>query len=100
MGVSVHAGQNIKSTQNSAVRDHMLFYDNIVSFENLIVLANGTNDVIIKLKESLLIHRDGQQLNKKFESAPYFLLPFFIIFFYRFLEDVSRKSINLCIKTL
>ena len=68
MGVSARTGKNIKSTKNSAVRDHMLVCNNIVSFEDFSVLANGTNDFRIKLQESLLIHRDGPQLNKTSQS--------------------------------
>ena len=44
MGVSARTGRNIKSTKNSAVRDHMLVCNNIVSFEDISVLAGGTND--------------------------------------------------------
>ena len=73
MGVSARTGKNIKSTKNSAVRDHMLVCNNIVSFEDFSVLANGTNDFRIKLQESLLIHRDEPQLNKTFKSAPLML---------------------------
>ena len=51
----------------------MLVCNNIVSFEDFSVLANGTNDFRIKLQESLLIHRDGPQLNKTSESAPLML---------------------------
>ena len=59
MGVSARTGKNIKSTKNSAVRDHMLVCNSIVSFEDFSVLANGTNDFRIELQESLLIHREG-----------------------------------------
>ena len=73
MGVSVHTGKNIKSTKNSTVHDHMLVCNNTVSFEDFSVFANGTNDFRIKLQASLLIHRDGPQLNKVSESAPLML---------------------------
>ena len=73
MGVSACTDKNIKSTKNSAVRDHMLVCNNNVSFEDFSVLANGTNDFRIKLQESLLIHRDEPQLNKTFKSAPLML---------------------------
>ena len=73
MGVSACTLKNIKSTKHSAVRDHMLVCNDIVSFEDFSVLANGTNDFRIKLQESLLIYRDGPQLNKTFESAPLML---------------------------
>ena len=70
MGVSACTGKSIKSIKNSAVRDHMLVCNNIVSFEGFSVLANGANDFRIKLQESLLIHRDGPQLNKTSKSEP------------------------------
>ena len=52
MGVSAHTGKNIKSTKNSAVRDHRLVCNSIVSFEDFSVLANGTNAFRIKLQET------------------------------------------------
>ena len=64
MGVSACTDKNIKSTINSAVCDHMLACDNTVSFEDISGLANGTSDFTIKLQESLLIHRDGPELNR------------------------------------
>ena len=70
MGVSARASKNIKSTKNSAVRDHMLVCNNIVSFVDISVLVNGNNDFKIKLHESLLKHCDGSQLNKPSESVP------------------------------
>ena len=73
IGVSARTGRNIKSTKNSAVCDHTLVCNNIVSFEDFSVLANGTKDFRKKLQESLLIHRDGSQLNKTSESSPFML---------------------------
>ena len=73
MGVSARTARNIKSTKSSAVGDHMVVCNNIVSFEDFSVLANGTNRFRIKLQESLLIPRDGSHLNKTFESAPIML---------------------------
>ena len=70
MGVSALACKNIKSTKSSAMRHHMLVCNNIVSFEDFSILANGTNDFRIKLQENLLIHCDGLQLKKTSESAP------------------------------
>ena len=64
MGVSARTGRNIKSTKNFAAHDHVLLCNNIVSFEDFSVLANGTNEFRIKLQESLLIHIDWPQLNK------------------------------------
>ena len=44
MGVYERRGKIIKSTENSAVHDHMLVCNNIVSFEDFPALANETND--------------------------------------------------------
>ena len=67
-------GKNIKSTKILlCVRDHLLVSDNIVSFEDFSVLANGTNEFRIKLQENLLIHRGASELNKTSESAPLML---------------------------
>ena len=73
MEVSARAAKNIKSTQNSAVSDHMLVCNNIAFLEEFSFLSNGVNDFRIKLKASLLIHRDRPQLNKTSESAPLML---------------------------
>ena len=45
-GVSARAGKIIKSTKSSAVRDLMLVCNNIVSFEEFSILANGTDSLI------------------------------------------------------
>ena len=47
-----------------------------LSFEDFSDLANGTTDFRMKLQESLLIHRDGPQLNKTSESAPMMLFSY------------------------
>ena len=73
MGVSARTGKNIKATKNSAVRDHMVVFNNTVTFEDFSVLTNRTNDFGIKFQESLLIHRDGPQLNKTSQPAPLML---------------------------
>ena len=52
MGVSARTGKNIKSTKSSAVRDHMLVCNNIVSFEDFSVFANGTNNFRINCKKA------------------------------------------------
>ena len=59
MGVSVRTGKSIKSIKNSAMRDHMLVCNNIVSFEDFSVLAKGANDFRMKMHEILFINRDG-----------------------------------------
>ena len=71
-GVSSRTGKKLFTTKNSAVHDHMLVCNDVASFENFSILANGTNNFKIKLRD-LLIHRDGPQLNKTSESVPLML---------------------------
>ena len=56
-------------TKNFTVSDHMIACNNIVSFENFYVLANGSNNFKAKLQEILLIHRDGLQFSETSESV-------------------------------
>ena len=53
---SLHVQVKTSSLPKIVVRDHVLVCNNIVSFVDFYVLANGTND--------LLIHLDGPLLNK------------------------------------
>ena len=48
MRVSSRTGKNSNSRKNS-ISDHMFIFDNIVSFEDFSVLANGTNNFRKKL---------------------------------------------------
>ena len=47
------------STKNSSVRGHNFVCDNIASFKDFPFLAVGSNELKIKLQESILIRRDG-----------------------------------------
>ena len=85
MEVSACTGKNIKSTKNSAVHNHMLVCNNIVSFEDFSVLNKATNDFRIKLQESPLIPHDGPQLNKTSESAPSMLFSYLNSLIYSFI---------------
>ena len=65
---SLHSKIKIKiSDLPKVMRDYMLVCNNIVSSEDFSVLTNGNNNFKIKLQESLLIHRDGPQLNRTSE---------------------------------
>ena len=78
-----------KSTKNSAVCDHMLITNNIMSFADFSVLANGTSNFKIKLQENILIHLDGPQLSKISESS------FDVILLRRIIFVASRYCIAL-----
>ena len=50
--------------KQSAVSDHRLQCDCVISFDNFDVLASDTNNVRLLIKETLLIKRDKQILNR------------------------------------
>ena len=56
--------------KESAVSDHRLQYDNVISFDNFDVLASDTNNFSLLFKESLLIKRDKPILNDTIQSFP------------------------------
>ena len=68
-GVSPLTGKKSKSKKSTAVKDHMLFCDHIVSINDFKVLATSDSDFHVKVKESLLISRDEPILNKN-ETSP------------------------------
>ena len=61
-----------KPSKESAIRDHLLNCNNISSFEEFNILANGYYKFVLKIKESLLIKRDRPILNKNISSANFF----------------------------
>ena len=54
-----------KSKKSTAVRDHMPMCDQLVSFDDLKILASSNSEFHLKIKECLLISRDQPTLNKK-----------------------------------
>ena len=73
LGVSPLTGKKSKSKKPAAVKDHMLFCDHIVSFDDYNILATSDSDFHVKVKESLLISRDEPILNKNETSLPLYL---------------------------
>ena len=69
-GVSTLTGKKSKSKKSTAVKDHMLFCDHIVSVDDFKILATSDSDFHVKIKESLLISRDESILNKNETSLP------------------------------
>ena len=62
-----------KPSKVSAIRDNLLNCNNIPSFEEFTILANGNNKFVLEIKESLLIKRDRPTLNKNISSSKLFL---------------------------
>ena len=69
IGISPLTFKKTKPSKESAIRDHLLNCNNIPSFEEFTILANGNNKFVLEIKESLLIKRDRPILNKNISSA-------------------------------
>ena len=72
-GVSPLTGKKSKSKKSTAVNDHMLLCDHIVSIDHFKILATSDSDFHVKVKDSLLISRDEPILNKNETSLPFYL---------------------------
>ena len=66
--------RKVKSSRESAIRDHLLNCNNIPYFDEFNILAYEHHKYILEIKESLLIKRDRPVLNKNTSSAKLFLL--------------------------
>ena len=73
IGISPLTFKKTKPSKGSAFRDHLLNCNNIPSFEEFTILANGNNKFVHEIKETLLIKRDRPILNKNSSSAKLFL---------------------------
>ena len=67
-GISPRTGKHLKGTTPTAVRDHMLECDNIVSHNDFKILSKGGNERDIEIKESLMIKLLKPKLNNNMVS--------------------------------
>ena len=65
--------RKVKSSKESAIRDHLLNCSNIPSFDEFTILTYGHHKYILEIEESLLIKHDRPVLNKNISSAKLFL---------------------------
>ena len=61
--------KNPKARKTTAVKDHMLFCDHIVSLNDFKILTSSNSEFHLKIKESLLISRDKPELNRNEKSC-------------------------------
>ena len=73
IGISPLTFRKVKPSKESAICDHLLNYNNILSFDEFNILTYGHHKYILEIKESLLIKRDRPVLNKNISSAKLFL---------------------------
>ena len=72
-GISPLTNKWSKSKKSTAVKDHMVIYDQPVSFDDFKVLASIKSEFHLKIKEDLLISRDQSVLNKTEAFLPLYL---------------------------
>ena len=68
-GISPLTGKKLKA-RKTAVKDHMLFCDHIVSLDDFKILTSSNSEFHLKIKESLLISRDKPELNRNEKPLP------------------------------
>ena len=68
----------MKLFKESSIRDHPLECDNNLSFDEFTILAHGTKNYLLQIKEILLIKRDQLVLNKNISSVTLYLFDTFI----------------------
>ena len=62
--------KDLKSDDDSAIKEHLLFCNHTPEFEDFSILASNNNDFKVKLMENLLINRDHPPFNKNKQSLP------------------------------
>ena len=72
IGKSPLTFRKVKPSKESAIRDHLLIYNNIPSFDEFTIMAYGHHKYIFEIKENLLVKHDRPILNKS-SSAKLFL---------------------------
>ena len=72
-GISPLTNKRSKSKKSTAVKDHMVIYDQPVSFDDFKVLASSKSEFHLKIKEVLLISHDQPVLNQTEASLPLYL---------------------------
>ena len=70
LGISALTGKRVKSDDDSAIKEHLLFCNPTPDFEDFSILATNSSDLKATLMESLLISRGHPPLNKSKQSLP------------------------------
>ena len=71
LGIPVLTGKRVKGDDDSAIKEHLLFWNHTPDFEDFSILAQKkNNDFKVTSMESLLINRDHPILNKNKQSLP------------------------------
>ena len=68
LGISALIVKKVEGDDDSAIIEHLLFWDHALDFEDFSILATNNNDFKVMLMESLLINRNHPPLNKNKQS--------------------------------
>ena len=69
-GRSPLSGKLVKGQQSTTVRDHMLVCDTLVCDDNFEIVCRDSNNMDLKIKESLFIKKERPTLNVQGNSVP------------------------------
>ena len=72
IGISLLTKKQFKPTNNSA-DDHLLLCNHSASYDNFSMLTHEKKNILLKLKESLLIMRNELSLNRNITLTPLYL---------------------------
>ena len=72
IGISLLIKKQFKPKNNSAA-DHLLLCNHSASYDNFSMLTREKKNILLKLKESLLIMRNEPSLNRNITLAPLYL---------------------------
>ena len=72
IGISPLTKKQVKP-KNSSVANHLLFCNHSASYDDFSILTRENKNLLLELKESLLIMRDKPSLNRNITSAPLYL---------------------------
>ena len=73
-GISPLTRKKLKAKTNTAVKDHVLFCNHVVSLKDFKNLASSNLEFHLKIKESLLILHGKAELNRNEKFLPLYLL--------------------------
>jgi len=69
MGISGLTGKEMKSKKDSAIRDHLLTCDGVITHDSFVIIGREADLIARRVKESLFI-RDKPSLNVQGTSIP------------------------------
>ena len=70
MGVFPLTGKVVRSNDDTAVREHMLFCDTKITTNDFSIIAYSQNNFKSEIQESILIKQLSPPLNKNITSVP------------------------------